>query len=79
MQRQSPRPTARYPAQINFQTPDAMRDDVDAVAILSQRSRADIIRECIARALDQVADEHGVRPRERRALLLRRQHGRESA
>lgn len=45
---------AKYPAQSNLQTTWIMRDEMDAVAQLSETSRAEIARECFEEALHAV-------------------------
>ena len=44
----------KYPAQSNIQTSYNMRDEIDAVAQLSETSRAEIMRDCFEEALHTV-------------------------
>lgn len=48
------RPGGLYPAQSNIQTAWRTRDEIDAVAQLSEASRAEIMRECFDEALHTV-------------------------
>lgn len=51
----------KYPAQINFQTTELQRDQLDYISERTGNSRADVLRECIAEAVEAVANRHKVR------------------
>lgn len=54
------RPAPKYPKGVNFQISADMARELDAIALLTGMSRADVIRACISKSAELVAFEAGL-------------------